>query len=301
MLPSSFHLSKILLTGTTRLLDGLLFGHLLLATAAASLTWATGQLLRQALPWQVSALVGAATLALYNFDGLVPYKRAQPATTRRGHWLRTHPRTLLLLALVGVIGAAPLALHLLLTAPRLLWLLLPLTVLAGLYSVPVLPGATGQPGVTPRRRPLRDVPALKGVLIAAVWAGLTVGLPALVLPTPVPSAALTVLLLRRFLWILTLTLVFDLRDVPKDRAAGTPTVPLLLGERRTKWLAYLLLTGLPWLLPPGLPKAASWLLLVPVLAAAALVAGARPERSDYYYAGLADGVLLLPAIAEWLV
>lgn len=279
----------------------MLFGHLLLATAAASLTWATGRLLRQALPWQVSALVGAATLALYNFDGLVPYKRTQPATTRRGQWLRTHPRTLLLLTLGGLAGAAPLALHLLLTAPRLLGLLLPLTLLAGLYSVPVLPGERGLAGTTRPRRPLRDVPALKGVLIAAVWAGLTVGLPALVLPAPVPPTALGVLLLRRFLWILTLTLVFDLRDVAKDRAAGTRTVPLLLGERRTKWLAYLLLAGLPWLLPPGLPAAASWVLLVPVLTAAALVAGARPERSDYYYAGLADGVLLLPAIAEWLV
>ena len=100
-----------------RLLNFVLYGHLLRAAAAAALTWTTGALLGQHLPMGLPGLAGAATLALYNFDGLVPYKRRQPAATGRGQWLQTHQRTLIALAALGVAVAAPLAWHLLRTAP----------------------------------------------------------------------------------------------------------------------------------------------------------------------------------------
>lgn len=274
------------------LLDFVLYGHLLLATAAAGLTWATGALLGQALPPTLPALAGAATLALYNFDGLVPYKRRQPAATARGRWLQAHPRTLAGLASASVLTAAPLAWSLLRATPDAGLKLAPLLALAVLYSVPVVPGR-------PRWRPLRDVPLAKGLLIAAVWTGVTVALPARLGLPPVDTAALVVLLARRFLFVFALTLVFDLRDVEKDRAAGTPTIPLVLGARHTRQLGWALLAGCALLRPVGLPTAAALVLAVPLLAAAALLAGARPGRHDYYYAGLGDATLLLPALAEW--
>lgn len=272
----------------------MLYGHLLLASAAASLTWATGQLLHQRLPPALPWLAGAATLALYNFDGLVPYKRRQlaAATTPRSFWLARHARTLRALALLGAGATLPLAAHLLLYAPDAVRLLLPLGILAGLYSVPVVPWRG-------RWHPLRDMPLLKGVLIAAVWAGVTVQLPAL-LGQPAAPAQLPVLLARRILFVLALSLVFDLRDQVKDRAAGTLTVPLLVGERRTRWLAWLLLAGAALLPLPDETGLRRLFVVTPLLGAAAVVAGARPGRSDYYYTVLADGVLLLPALAEWL-
>ncbi len=274
------------------LLDFALYGHLLLASAAAGLTWATGALLGQRLPAGLPALAGAATLALYNFDGLVPYKRGQPAATARGRWLQRHPRTLAALALLGVGVAAPLAWQLLRDTPDAWLKLAPLMALAGLYSVPIVP----QNG---RLRPLRDVPLAKGILIAAVWTGVTVALPARLGTPPVGIAELLILLTRRFLFVLALTLVFDLRDVEKDRAAGTRTIPLVLGERRTRWLGWALLAGCALLKPAGLNGGAALLLAVPLVAAAALLGGARPGRHDYYFAGLGDGTLLLPALAEW--
>lgn len=277
-----------------RLLHFVLYGHLLLAAAAAALTWATGALLGQHLPAGLPGLAGAATLALYNFDGLMPYKRRQPAGTGRGQWLRTHHRTLAALAVLGVGVAAPLAWHLLRTAPDAWLRLAPLAALAVLYSVPIVP----QNG---RLRPLRDVPLAKGVLIAAVWTGVTVALPARLGAPAVGAAALGVLLARRFLFVLALTLVFDLRDIDKDAAAGTRTIPLVLGARRTRWLGWALLTGCALLRPAGLSGTDPLVLVLPLLAAAALLAGARPGRSDYYFAGLGDGALLLPALAEWWV
>lgn len=275
-------------------LDFVLYGHLLLATAAAALTWTTGELLGQRLPLALPALAGAATLALYNLDGLMPYKRGQPAATARGRWLRARPQLLAGLAALGIGTAVPLAWYLLRAAPDAWLKLLPLVLLAVLYSVPIVPDAG-------RLRPLRDVPLAKGVLIAAVWTGVTVALPARLGHPAVPPAALLLLLTRRFLFVLALTLVFDLRDVAKDAAAGTRTIPLVLGARRTRWLGWALLLSCALLRPAGLPDAGAAVLLVPPVAAAALLAGARPGRHDHYYAGLGDATLLLPAVAEWVV
>jgi 4-hydroxybenzoate polyprenyltransferase len=276
------------------LLDFAFYSHLPLALAAASLTWTTSAFLGQHVPPGLPAMAGAATLALYNFDGLVPYKRGQPAQTARGRWLQTHPRTLAGLAAVGVGIAAPLAWQLLRATPDAWLKLAPLMALAVLYSIPIVP----QGG---RLRPLRDVPLAKGILIAAVWTGVTVALPARLGTPPVAPWALVVLLARRFLFVLALTLVFDLRDVEKDRAAGTRTVPLVLGARRTRWLGWVLLAGCALLKPVGLPLGVGLVLLMPLLAAGALLAGARPGRHDYYFAGLGDSTLLLPALAEWAV
>ncbi|MBC7449232.1 MAG: UbiA family prenyltransferase [Hymenobacteraceae bacterium] len=294
---------KLFLRLFAPLLDFVLYGHLLLAAAAAALTWSTGELLGQRLPPTLPALAGAATLALYNFDGLVPYKRRQPATSARSRWLQTHPRTLAGLALGGLLATAPLAWQLLRAAPDAWLKLAPLVALAVLYSVPVVPGR-------PRWRPLRDIPLAKGVLVAAVWTGVTVALPARLGAPPVTAAALALLLTRRFLFVGTLTLVFDLRDVEKDAAVGTRTIPLVLGTRRTRWLGWALLVGCALLRPlelvllrnpMELSAGATALLGLPLIAAAALVATARPGRHDYYYAGLGDGALLLPALAEWLI
>ena len=275
-----------------RVVDLLLYSHLPLAGAAAGLTWATGELLHQRLPPTLPWLAGAATLALYNFDTLVPYKWRQPARTDRGRWLRRHPGLLLAVAGVGLVTALVLAWPLL--DVRALGLLLPLVVLAGLYSVPVVPWRG-------RWLPLRDIPLLKGVLIAAVWAGVTVGLPALLGSPAADEGTLLIWLVRRFLLVFALSLAFDLRDMEKDRAAGTLTVPLLLGEGRTKWLAYGLLAVTPFFLPPDMPRGAALVMAGPVIAAAAFIGGARPGRADYYYAGLGDSILLLPAAAEWII
>ena len=277
-----------------KLLDFALYSHVLLATAAAGLTWATGALLGQQLPPTLPALAGAATLALYNFDSLVPYKRGRPAATARGQWLQAHPDLLLLLSTLGLLAALPLAWWLLRATPDAWLKLAPLVLLAGLYSVPVIPTARGW-------RPLRDVPLVKGLLIAAVWTGVTVALPARLGVPAVQLDPLLVLLARRFLFVFALTLVFDLRDVVKDAAAGTRTIPLVLGARRTRWLGWALLAACVLLRPAGLTNAAFLVLLLPLGAAAALLAGARPNRPDYYFAGFGDGTLLLPALAEWAV
>ncbi|MDO7851075.1 hypothetical protein [Hymenobacter convexus] len=268
-------------------LDAVLFSSVWLAGAAAVQTAASFRrwpAIDGGVNGRVVALVFAATLLVYNLDAVLPFKHRQPAAgSGRKAWQQRHRRTLAVLA-----GAAALAAGYFFLADgwwHFLPALLPLTGLALLYSWPLVRWQG-------RRRAVREVPLLKGFLIAGVWSAITVGLPALALHRPLAEAL--GLLAQRFLLVLALTIVFDIRDLSRDRAAGTRTFPLVLGVAGAKaaalaFLAAAMTLGYERGVPPlGLGLTA--------LAAAAVILLAEERRSDYFFALLADGVLLVPAV-----
>ena len=269
-------------------LDALLFSSLWLAGAAAAQTAATFVTFQPRpavdVSYRVVALVFAATLLVYNLDAVLPFKHRQPAgASVRKAWQQRHRRALALLAA----GAALVAGVLFLVDGwwRYLPSLLPLAALALLYSWPLVRWR-GQ------RRALREVPLLKVFLIAGVWSAITVGLPTLWLHCPLADAA--VLLAQRLCLVLALAIVFDIRDQSRDRAAGTRTFPVVLGLAGAKAVALACLAGAIGLgLERGMPPL--WLGVVGASAAAVILL-ADERRSDYFFALLADGVLLVPAV-----
>lgn len=265
----------------------MLFSSVWLSGAAAVQTAAS---FRRWLPTdagidgRVVALVFAATLLVYNLDAALPFKHRQPAAgSGRKAWQQRHRRGLAALA-----GAAALAAGYLFLADgwwHYLPALLPLAGLALLYSWPLVRWQ-GQ------RRAVREVPLLKGFLIAGVWSAITVGLPALALHRPLAEAL--GLLAQRFCLVLALTIVFDIRDLTRDRAAGTRTFPLVLGVAGAKAAA---LTFLAAALTLGYERGVPTLgLALTALAAAAVILLAEERRNDYFFALWADGVLLVPAV-----
>ncbi|WP_201986748.1 UbiA prenyltransferase family protein [Hymenobacter rubidus] len=271
-------------------LDALLYSSGWLAGAAAAQTAAT---FRQgpaagAVGYRVVALVFAATLLVYNLDAVLPFKHRQPAgTSGRKAWQQRHRRGLAGLAA----GSAAVAGVLFLADGwwRYLPALLPLAALALLYSWP-LGRWRGQ------RRALREVPLLKIFLIAGVWSAITVGLPTLARHRPLAEA--TALLAQRFCLVLSLAIVFDVRDLSRDRAAGTRTFPVVLGAAGAKAVALAFLAGAMLLgLERGVPHVG---LALTGLSAASVILLAQEYRSDYFFALLADGVLLVPAALYFL-
>ena len=273
-----------------RLLDAVLYSSTWLAAAAAAQTAAT---LHQwpplgAASWRLLALVFAATLLVYNLDAALPYKHREPAgSSARKAWQQRHRRALLALAAGAAAGAG----YLFLADgwARYLPLLLPLAGLALLYSWPLGRGA-GRP------RALREVPLLKGFLIAGVWTVVTAGLPALAGHHSL--AAVGGLLGQRFCLVLALTIVFDIRDYGRDRRAGTRTFPGALGVAGAKQLALALLATSVGL---GLARGAAPLaVLLPALLSALVILSAEETRGDYFYALLTDGLLLVQAAAYFV-
>ena len=274
-----------------RAFDALLFSSVWLAAAAAAQTAASFRRWPAAggVNGRVVALVFAATLFVYNLDAVLPFKHRQPAGgSGRKAWQQQHRR-----ALAGLAGMAALAAGYLFLVDgwwRYLPDLLPLTALALVYSWPLVRWQ-GQ------RRALREVPLLKGFLIAGVWSAITMGLPALALHRPLIEAL--GLLAQRFGLVLALTIVFDIRDLSRDRAAGTRTFPVVLGVAGAKIVALVSLAAAMTLgFERGVPPLG---LGLTALAAAAVILLADERRSDYFFALLADGVLLVPAVLYFLV
>jgi 4-hydroxybenzoate polyprenyltransferase len=271
-----------------RAIDAVLYSSVWLAGAAGAQTAATFRRWPAASwglgSYRVIALVFAATLFVYNLDAVLPFKHKQPAgTSGRKAWQQQHRRALALLA----VGSVAVAGYLFLADGWWHYLpsLLPLAALALLYSWPL--GRWHG-----RRRALREIPLLKVFLIAGVWSAITVGLPTLVLHRPLAEAA--GLLAQRFCLVLALAIVFDIRDLSRDRLAGTRTFPVVLGLVWAKVVALIFLSAAMLLgFERGVPPLG---LAITALAAASVIILANESRSDYFFALFADGVLLVPAV-----
>ncbi len=97
-----------------------------------------------------------------------------------------------------------------------------------IYSMPLLPKRFGY-------RRLKEIPVLKSLLVAFAWA-----LPPALLPVYISGATPSLVTLAVILFFFSLvfinTVLFDIRDLEGDRAAGVRTIPVLLGITRTKTL-----------------------------------------------------------------
>ncbi len=94
------------------------------------------------------------------------------------------------------------------------------------------------------RRTLREFGLAKTFFVAFVWSVTTVLIPLAAVSgifTASHAGLLVFLLIRRFLFVAALTMVFDIKDIPADREAKLYTLPMAIGISGTKLLAGLFL------------------------------------------------------------
>jgi 4-hydroxybenzoate polyprenyltransferase len=141
---------------------------------------------------------------------------------------------------------------------------------------------------------LKDVPVLKTlfapmVVLAAVLAP-PILLQGLEFNRPLLLAAVWSWSLLMFNMVLC-----DLRDIDGDRAAGTRSLPVLLGARRTQGLLWLLIAlGVVCAVMRG------WSILAWVTPAllGPLALAAHRRHTEAFYEWLAEGTLFLPALVD---
>jgi len=103
---------------------------------------------------------------------------------------------------------------------------------------------------------------------------------------------------QRLCLVTALAIVFDIRDYSRDRAVGLRTFPVLLGVAGARGVSLSFLAlgfGL------GLARGTAPLTVgLPALLAAAVILAAQESRSDYFFALITDGVLLVQAAAYFI-
>lgn len=113
---------------------------------------------------------------------------------------------------------------------KTLMLILPFGLLTLFYVLPTVSGFA---------KNLRNIPTVKIIIIAFVWSGITVLLPLFEADVLIDKKVV-LLFIQRFLFVIVLTLPFDIRDFRQDKR-HLQTIPQLLGVERTKKVGFFLL------------------------------------------------------------
>ena len=285
----------MMLVSLRRLLDLVLFSNVFIACCAMAQGGLTYLILSLPVNYTVVGIIGCATLALYNFS-MILAKPEHPGSSpyRRVRWIFAHERSLWVwtgIALAVSLGFA-LSLH------AMSFLLLGIMGVMGLaYNLPII-----QP-IGRRWMGLRQVPGLKLFYIGLVWAMSCVLLPVTEAyhgGYPVVWTQALQVMCWVFLFVVAVTIPFDIRDVYQDKHYGLKTLPVMFGERSSLTLSgLLLLVHMGWIgwsdYATGIRGALAAVSLVCLLA----ILFPPKEKNEYYYFLLLDGMMLLQFLAVY--
>lgn len=148
-------------------------------------------------------------------------------------------------------------------------------------------------------RGLREIPVFKNILLSAVWAFATVLLPFAFTGSLQYDEQIIFMALRRFLFVYSLTVIFDIRDQEHDRRAGFRTLPMSVGVKNTKALAIgtLVIFLALALADPAIRSSAVThyreALIFSALITMALIMLADTRRRNAYYIVIVDGSMIM--------
>ncbi len=263
----------------------ILFSQLFIAAGAAAQTAFTYQLLGQAIDLRVVALVFFATLALYNLSMVLSNPGKKPSSLlKRVQWMSKHQHLCSSFTLIG--GLSTLCLSFFLSATAQV-VLASLALISIAYSLPLLP-------FRGERVSLRNIPGLKLILIALVWALSTTLLPIVNSPASLSTGTLWLLLAQRILFFMAIAIPFDVRDIYQDSIYSLKTIAVALGKQKSQYIAHLSLalsSAIWWHL-----STCSISLLMPsivVWIVAAWCIQTADKQKELFYFIVLDGLLFL--------
>ena len=172
-----------------------------------------------------------STLFLYPFHRLIGiYSTPELEYTKAQREVSKRPNLTRISVILGFMGA-------LYFAPQLpfeiiSWLL-PLGLISLAYSIPFIPTTSGW-------KRLRDIPGLKIFAITIVVTMTTSTIP-LQFSGTVSDLNIWFFDVQRFLFILAITIPFDVRDAHLDKKWNLKTIPLLIGKKNAILLSIILL------------------------------------------------------------
>lgn len=236
---------------------------------------------------------GFSTIAVYNWQRLVRVSGKVPELfTERHLWIDRNRPILWVLTVLSLL----VAFYFLLTfSEKFIMSVFLLSILAFFYTLPWYSGNT--------RKGLRELPYLKLFLIAICWVGVTAVLPVVSLPE-YDGALLGLMVVERFLFILAITIPFDVRDLDHD-SLSKKTIPQVLGERRAIALSLVLwiasaATMIVILNRAGFGILASSAVMIGYILTAILIRRSDRSRPELHYTGALDGTLVVIPLLLWL-
>lgn len=225
----------------------------------------------------LAGFVFFSTLFIYTWQRFAKIKSNQPFSGIRLQWMLTHSKFVEISLIFS--GIATLF-FLLLLQLNTLKIIIPFGMIAFLYV-----------GKFPFKRlfNLRDIPLLKAHLVAGVWAGISVVLPAFQ-STVFFTKEIWIFFSSMYCFILSLAIIFDVRDVDLDETQKL-TVPQLLGKKGAVAVAVLINLISVFTLIFLRQELLLSLIFFSVLSAALFII-ALNRKDDFYFSFWMDGLIL---------
>lgn len=236
-----------------------------------------------------------ATLFEYNLHRLVTLLMVKDAIDSEKHaWVRENEKIFYTLVASSTVSFL---FVLWIAKTKVLLTLAPIALLTLFYSIPI--GKTKSYLFR-----LRELPYLKLFLIAFVWTAVTILLPVVHAEVTFDRTHLLLLFAERFLFILAITVPFDIRDIEADRVSKLKTIPILLDKDRALWVSYAALLGFTGLVLFHYSWQKEWPIILPIIMTALItfffLQSSRIRTKPFYHYGYLDGTMLLQGLLVML-
>lgn len=269
-----------------RFFDLILFGNIYVALGAVCLIQSTAI---QILPGEhiipYSFLAFFATLFVYNFQRIfyAPKKDKSLHSIRR-KWIFKNQFIIKTITFTGMAGVCVSFFY---NDPRIAFYLSPLLLLSFAYFLPFIR--------------LRKSPWFKLFTLTIVWTMATAVVP-IILIDPEPFTSFNLLHIAvRFIFLIAICLPFDIRDLEIDKADDISTVPHLIGENKTRGLAFIfMLTYSLLIIMEYYFNMFRTGIFIALMASAMintyLVLMSSSKRSEYFFVAALDGTMILQGV-----
>lgn len=263
----------------------IVFSNIWIAILAAGLTLNTFLINDELnIDFKVCILVFLTTFSIYNLQRLVKHFFKKNNFSERHNWIYNNIKIIAFLVILSSIGSIYLFFSIFTIQDFLI--LLPFTLVSGLYAVSIFSN----------KRALRDLPFLKIFLIAITWGVTTVILPFLQSEL-ILSSKLIAQFLFTFLFIVAITIPFDIRDIHLDDQK-TRTLPQVLGTKGATTLAIFIL---------GACLIINYLFFfninypIILFVSFVLIRLSNKKMPELYYSGILDGLMILFPLLNYFI
>lgn len=150
-------------------------------------------------------------------------------------------------------------------------------------------------------RRLRDINYIKIGLVGLVWTCITV--TSILLESDIPYDQMAIHSFVVLLYIIGITIPFDVRDQSLDRENGVKTIATKYSLSTVKTVTYTILTiaaiSTWFLLETSINHKLIW--IATFISSSIIIHISWGEKNDYWYSGLLDGTMTLPILFEWII
>jgi 4-hydroxybenzoate polyprenyltransferase len=148
---------------------------------------------------------------------------------------------------------------------------------------------------------LRQIKGLKVFLIAFSWTFVTVYIP--INYYVVNKNSLAIVFINNFLFIAILSLLFDIKDLQKDKKIYLPSIPVLIGQKKSYHIIRLILAVLlisTCFLYNDFGYATTSALLLHIIFSYYVIFKLKNSPMNFYYTILIDGLLISQSLVVWI-